>query len=58
LRLLELTNDYVRFCNTAALKLKKQELNDMNDVLMGEGRCKDVVTKKGVKDIFINIYKS
>lgn len=30
----------------------------MNEVLMGEGRCKEGVNKKQVKDIFVSFYGS
>jgi hypothetical protein len=30
----------------------------MNEVLLGEGRCKEGVNKKQVKDIFVSFYGS
>ena len=57
-RLIELTNDYMCFCNTTALRKKKVDLREMNDILLQEDRCVGVVTKREVKQIFTDIYKS
>ena len=58
IRLFELTHDYMRFCNTATLKQKKQDLKDITELLMRERQLSETVTKKQLKQIFCEIYKN
>lgn len=57
-RLLELTNEYMCFCTTEALKQKKLDLKAMNETLLAEKHCVGVVTKREVRDLFVRLYQT
>ena len=45
-RLVELTNDYMGYCNTEALKLKKIAMKELQKIIIEEKRTTDGVVKK------------
>jgi len=55
---MELTNDYMRFCNTSQLREKHKYLKELNQTMVRERRCKGAVPKKTeLRDTFLTVFE-
>lgn len=55
--LLELTSDYVRFLTTDQMRVKKNNLKDMNELLDQNIGEEEDVTKLKVRELYSDIFK-